>query len=263
VLFPTDDASLLTVSKYKQELATHYRIAAEDWGIVRPLLEKTHTYEIAERHGIPCPRIQAIDNRNQALDFACEVGFPCIIKPSVGHKFFERYKAKMVFAHTPEEFSALLDDFEGYDEQLMVSEFIPGEDTAGANYNSFYNAGAPTQEFTAQKLRLKPSRIGFPIAVVSRNLPEVVELGRKVINAIGLNGFSCTEFKKDSRDNIYKLMEVNARPNFSGMLALRCGINFPYMSYQMAVGQAISSKALHAAQEVYWIDEERDISGMV
>jgi D-aspartate ligase len=263
VLFPTDDASLLVVSKYREQLAARYRVVAEDWAIVRQLLEKVHTYEIAARCGVPCPRIQAITSTPQALDFARQVGFPCIIKPSVSHTFFKRYHVKMVIARSVNELKGWISRLEDYQDELMLSEFIPGDDTCGANYNSFYRDGSPRQEFTASKVRLKPARIGFPTAVISQHIPEIIEYGRALIGAIGYCGFSCAEFKRDERDNTYKLMEINARHNFSGMLAFRCGINFPYLSYLAAIGQDVPASGLAQINGIYWIDEERDVCGLL
>ena len=109
----------------------------------------------------------------------------------------------------------------------MLCEFIPGDDTCGVNYNSYCDDGRPGNEFTAQKLRLKPRLIGFPTAIVGRWLPEVAAAGRRVMAALSYSGFSGTEFKRDPRDGIYKLMEVNARPNFSGWLAVNSGGTSP------------------------------------
>ena len=263
VVFPTDDASLMAVSKHKERLSGRYRVVAEGWAVVRQLLEKEHTYAIAERHGVPCPRVRMIGGVDEALELAHEVGFPCLVKPSLGHAFFRRHHAKMVFAGSPEELRGLIDRFGPEASGLMLSEFIPGDDTCGANYNSFHVDGHPCQEFTAEKIRLKPARIGFPTAVVSRWRPEVAELGRRMVRAIGYRGFSCAEFKRDERDGVHKLMEVNARHNYSGALALACGINFPYLSYLDALGRAFPAGGRAQKEGVRWIDEERDISGVV
>jgi D-aspartate ligase len=262
VLFPTDDGSLMAVSKHKERLQQHFAVVAEDWRVVRQLLEKARTYEIAHRCGVLAPRVRVIDGEDEALVFAREIGFPCIIKPSVGHTFFKRYGVKMLFVNSIDELKASIERLADYSNSLMLSEFIPGDDACGANYNSFYVDGVPCQEFTAQKLRLKPTGIGFPTAVVSRHLPEVIAQGRLMIGAIGYRGYSCTEFKRDPRDNKYKLMEVNARHNYSGMLALTCGRNFPYSSYRYAIGQKVPASATAQTNGRYWVDEERDIIGL-
>lgn len=263
VLFPTDDASLLVVSKFKNRLADQYKVVAEDWAVVRRLLEKVHTYELSERYGVPCPRVQPITDVAQTMDFARQVGFPCIIKPSVSHTFFSRYRVKMVFAHSAGELRDWLERFDGYPDELLLCEFIPGDDTCGANYNSFYIDSNPHQEFTASKVRLNPSRIGFPTVVVSKHIPEVIAYGRKLLGSMGYRGFSCAEFKRDERDNTYKLMEINARHNFSGMLALRCGINFPHISYLYAIGRELPTAGQAQMNGTYWIDEERDLKGLL
>lgn len=262
VLFPTDDASLLAVSKYKEQLANYYRVVAEDWAIVRQLLEKVHTYKISTQCGVPCPQVEPVTGVSQAIDFARQVGFPCLIKPSVSHTFFSRYRVKMVVVHSVNELTDWLARLEEYPDELMLCEFIPGNDTCGANYNSFYLDGAPYQEFTARKVRLNPTRIGFPTVVFSQHTPEIITLGRALIESIGYRGFSCTEFKWDQRDNTFKLMEVNARPNFSGMLAFRCGINFPYISYRDAIGLDLPPAGQSQENGIYWIDEERDFKGL-
>lgn len=262
VLFPTDDASLLALSRYKERLAGQYHVVAEDWPVVRQLLTKLSTYELATRYGVPCPLVQKIDNAADAAAFARDVGFPCLIKPSVGHTFFARYRAKMVLVHTLDELKDWISRLGEYSDELMLSEYIPGDDTSGVNYNSYYSGGRPFCEFTARKVRLKPERIGFPTVVKSCRVSEVLEHGRTMLETIRYRGFSCMEFKRDRRDGSYKLMEINARHNFSGMLALRCGLDFPYLSYADAIGAALPSPPADWPRDIFWIDEERDAKGL-
>lgn len=262
-LVPTDDASLVAVSRNKERLSQAFRVVAEDWEIVRQLIEKRYTYEMAQAHEIPHPTMRMISSRAEATAFARTIGYPCLVKPSVGHAFFKKFKSKMIMVRDESQLRRIVDELADYAADMMLCEFIPGDDGCGANYNSFFVSGQPHQEFTAQKVRLKPSTIGFPTTVVSRRLPEVIELGRRMIAACGLNGFSCTEFKRDPRDGIFKLMEVNARANYSGMLALRCGIDFPMLGYLQAIGEPLPQGRLDQLEGVHWIDEERDIKGLL
>lgn len=262
VLFPIGDGSLVAVSRNRDQLLPHFRIVAEDWGIVRQVIEKRLTYDLAHQHGIPCPRIHVARDAEDALAFAAEIGFPCLLKPSVGHVFFDRYQAKMLMIHNADRLREIIENLTDYDAELMVSEFIPGNDMCGVNYNSYYVDGVPVAEFTAQKIRLRPTMIGFPTAIVSKRLPEVVELGRRMIGFLGYNGFSCIEFKKDIRDNSYKLMEVNGRHNFSGLLAVECGLNFPYFSYLDALGEKFPVEQHEQTEGIYWLDEHMDIRGL-
>ena len=261
VLFPTDDASLMAVSKHEPRLAAHFRLVAENWSIGRQLLHKEKPMRSPPMRDPGATRLGA-GLRAQSPGVRAPSEFPLLLKPSVGHVFFKEFGVKMLHVHSVDELEAWMVRLRSYAGTMMLSEFIPGDDTCGANYNSFYVDGVPVQEFTAAKLRLKPRSIGFPTAVVSRHIPEIIERGRAMIKAIGYRGFSCMEFRRDSRDGRYKLMEINARHNYSGMLALACGLNFPYLSYLQASGRSITRLPAVPVQERYWVDEERDIGGL-
>lgn len=259
VIFPSDDASLVATSRHRERLAAAgFRIVAEDWPMVRTLIEKHRTYEVAERAGVPYPRLHLVRDAGETRRFAREIGFPCLLKPSTGHLFFRKLGRKMLMVGSPQELERYLELGRDYGGELMLCEFIPGGDACGANYNSFAAGGRVLREFTAAKLRLKPTLIGFPTAVESRWIPEVAESGRRMIAALGYEGFSCMEFKRDARDGRYKLMEVNGRHNFSGRLAVACGLDFPWMSYLAAQGLPLPAVGAPAKEGVCWIDEERD-----
>jgi predicted ATP-grasp superfamily ATP-dependent carboligase len=87
-------------------------------------------------------------------------------------------------------------------------------------------------------------------------VPEVLEAGRRLLRAGGHYGFACTEFKRDPRDGVYKLMEVNVRHNLSAQLAIHCGINFPWLQYRHLVeGRLPEPQGFKAG--VSWIDLAR------
>ena len=62
VLIPTDDGSLVAISRNATSLENLHRPTCEPWSLVRQLIEKVSTYEIARAHGIPCPRILIADS---------------------------------------------------------------------------------------------------------------------------------------------------------------------------------------------------------
>ena len=263
VLIPSDDGSLVAISRHSQRLSSTFRLCSEPWSVVHRLIEKHFTYEIARNNGIPAPALHMIESVEESVEFAHRIGYPCLIKPSVGHLFFKRFGKKMLMVASEAELRAQLAVAKTSDGPLMLCEFIPGDDTCGVNYNSFALDGEPCTEFTAQKVRNKPQLIGFPTAVRSVVLPEAQQLGRRMLRALRLNDFSCMEFKRDPRDGIYKLMEVNARHNYSGSLALACGINFPLLSYRHAANQRVLPEFPPQQENVLWIDEERDALNIV
>jgi len=181
------------------------------------------------------------------------------VKPSQGHQYFEAFRRKMVRADGFDQMLAAYREATEAGFEVMLQEFIPGGSSQGVNYNSYSWGGETLVEFTAGKIRNAPRDTGSPCCIKSARVPEVLEPGRKILRAMGFEGFACTEFKRDPRDGIYKLMEVNGRHNLSSLLAVRCGVNFPWIHYQHLIHHKRPS-ACHYVTDIYWIDILRDIS---
>ncbi len=260
VLIPSDDATLVPTSRHKGRLEEDFKVSAVRWDITEKCIDKKRTYALADSIGVPAPKTRVPRGADEAIDFVDEIGFPCLLKPSVGHRFYETFKKKMVFIENVQQLKEAFELSEHCGAEMMIQEYIPGDDTAGANYNSFFVGGVPRVEVTAQKVRLAPPRIGFPRVVVSKYIPEVLDAGRKILSALDYDGFSCTEFKRDARDGVYKLMEVNGRLNLSTPLSVRSGVNFPYLAYRYSLEGTLTETPNRFTEGIYWIDIGKDIA---
>jgi D-aspartate ligase len=185
------------------------------------------------------------------------IQYPCLVKPSQGAIYHRKFKRKMTRVENLDQMISAYQEATDAGFETMLQELIPGDDSQGANYNSYFYNGEPLIEFTAQKVRNGPPGLGAPRVLVSKHVPEVLESGRKILKAMGFYGFSCIEFKKDIRDGVYKVMDINPRYNMSGLLALRCGINFPWINYKHSIYGEIPTPYDYRTG-VYWIDDYRD-----
>lgn len=259
ILIPNDDHTLVAVSKYKDALKEYFIVAATDWSVTNKYIDKMHTYSLAEKLNIPSPKTLIPQSLSEVEDYGKRIEYPCIVKPRRGHRYYDIFKKKMAVTNNYdemiEEYSKAAD--EGL--ELMLQELIPGEDTNGLNYNSYFYNGKIVTDFAAQKIRISPPGFGVPCVVKSCDvIPEVKESTEKILDAIGFNGYSCTEFKKDERTGVYKLIEVNGRNNRSTRLAVKCGLNFPWLTYNHLAYNKIPAEENYK-KNVYWIDETRDI----
>jgi D-aspartate ligase len=262
VLIPADDGTLSTVSKHKRLLESRYIVACPDADVTERFITKKYTYEIAGTVGVRAPKTTVPRSLTDVERCAAKIEFPCLIKPCQSHRYFELFKQKVAKVSNLDEMRTEYVRSTAAGVEVMIQELIPGGDRQGANYNCYFWNGRPLVEFTAAKVRLGPPAFGVPRVVVSKDIPEIKDLGRRVLAAMGFSGYACVEFKKDVRDGAYTLMEVNGRHNRSGLLALRCGINFPWIEYQHLVNGRFDVPP--AAQEgVYWIDEFKDIAKSV
>jgi predicted ATP-grasp superfamily ATP-dependent carboligase len=226
-------------------------------------IDKQFTYALAETCGVPAPRTLVPHSLVEAVSNAKELGLPCLVKPCQSHLYYERFHRKMVMASSlgqiEEAFCMAMDA--GL--EVMLQEIIPGDDHEVVNYNTYVCKGQFLPEFTAIHERNAPPWFGSPRVAHSRRIPEVVEPGRRILSKLGFEGYACTEFKRDRRDGTYKLMEINGRHNLSTMLAVTCGINFPWLHY-LHLGEGIVPQVSTYREGVYWIDLIRDLgySGM-
>lgn len=258
LLVPASDAALAAVSRNKDVLSETYVVAATDWEVTQRFIEKKYTYALADEAGVPAPRTTIPRSVEDVEGYAASAMFPCLVKPSQGHLYKARFGTKMHRVDDLDELIAAYRRAEDAGLEVMLQEIIPGPDGDGANYNSYTWDGGPPVEFTARKIRGSPPVFGSPRVALSEIVPEVVEPGRRILRALGFSGFSCTEFKRDERDGVWKLMEVNGRHNLSSLLAVRCGVNFPWIEYRHLVeGEHPRSRGQRTG--LYWIDLVRDL----
>ena len=111
----------------------------------------------------------------------------------------------------------------------------------------------------SQKVRLGPPEFGLARVCVSRPMPELSAPAGRFLDALGYMGYSCTEFKRDPRDGIIKLIEVNGRVNRSILHPLAAGLNYPALMYRHLVEGRPVQAAPKSSKPVYWIDLASDL----
>jgi len=259
ILMPADDATLKIVSQNKVLLSEYFRVACSDWSIIEKIIFKQHTYAIAEKLGVPTPASVILKDESDIKYAAQKTNFPCILKPFESHTFYEMFNKKMVLVKNQYQLEEVFHQINKTGAKLLLQEYIPGDDTAGVNYNSCSIRGEIKQDFLAHKVRMSDDGFGIPTTVVSSEMnKEVVSHSKLLLKELNYTGYSCIEYKYDERDSQYKFMEINGRYNRSVLLSLKCGINFPFLEYQGSVGEKANYKRKYKTG-VFWIDEYKDL----
>ena len=81
----------------------------------------------------------------------------------------------------------------------------------------------------------KSADISIPISKV----PDMKEVIIKYLTSINYRGIFAAEFKRDSRDNILKFLEVNARSWWNNSFPSMCGVNIILTAYLEAIGKEV------------------------
>jgi len=260
VVFAVDDPTLTVLSKNHDVLKSAFLFPSPGWSVIKRVINKDLTYEIAEREGIPYPKTMRLDiSAPLRTELLQEFTFPFLIKPVQSHTYYDAFKVKMTVVSDMEALEAEFSRCRERQIDITVQEIILGNARQGFNFNSLCYNGRIQQGFTAHKIRMTANGYGVPTVVKSCEMVDKLrEYSETLLTAIGYEGYSCIEYKYDERDGLYKLLEVNGRYNRSSLLSFKLGINFPWLEYNHLInGRSI---AQHSYQKgVYYIDEFKDL----
>jgi predicted ATP-grasp superfamily ATP-dependent carboligase len=126
--------------------------------------------------------------------------------------------------------------------EVLVQEIIPG---AGSNQFSmcmFVKDGRAIGRMAAKRWRQHPREFGRAATFVETvDCPQLEEPTLRFLRAIGYYGLAEIEYKLDSRDGQYKLLDVNARTwGFHG-LGPSAGVDFSYLLFADQVGRPVET----------------------
>ena len=243
ILVPTNDVAVYILSRHRETLEEYYKVSTPSWDVVRLAYNKKLTYQIAEKNEIPIPKTFYPENLDALQERLSDITFPVIIKPAIVDHFYKEAKAKVFKTNTKDELiqayikaSHIIDPSE-----IMVQEVIPGGPDLLYSFCSFFKNGKVMGMCIGRRSRQRPMDFGSASTFVeSVYVPELIELGTHLLKAMNYYGLSEVEFKKDPRDGKFKLLEVNARTWLWHSLAIRCGVDFPYLLYKDMNGEEVT-----------------------
>jgi D-aspartate ligase len=259
VLLPVGDIELAVIFKNKSKLEKYYAFLPVDFNIVEKLLNKRRFSETVDRLNIPHSKTYFLKDELEFEKISKEIEYPCILKPVQSDNFRFEFKTKLFLAKSKEELikKYQLSVLKNY--EVIIQEIIPGNVRDHYGFNAYYDRkGEPNGSIMYQRIREFPHHFGNGCAIESIWEPELEEITTELVKKIGYHGIIDAEFKKDSRDNEFKIIEVNPRCWMQISLPTRCGINFPYMAYLDTIGKDFE-KQMFNRKRVKWFFFPEDI----
>ena len=251
VIYANDDRTVGVLSRHKRELEEYYRVPVPDWEITKAAIDKRLTHALAERAGVPYPRTfypGGVDDLDRP-----DLAFPVIIKPAIRDNYYDKARKKAVRADGPDALrreylkaSSLIDPAE-----IMVQELIPGGAGNLYSYGSLHSPRGVLGKVVARRTRQHPVEFGrVTTHAETVRVPELEDMGRRLLEVMGYQGISEVEFMLDPRDGAYKLIEINARFWAWHSLAIAAGVDLPYVMYQDMLGE--KARAGDFEEGVHW-----------
>ncbi len=215
------------------------------WADMSKLYNKKYLYQIAEQHGIPYPKTIEIESLKDIAQRLESIKEPIIVKPQtttsqnlIAQCGIQTYHRTQKF-NKKEDFLKWIDILlkNNVDFPVLVQEFIPGDATTLYTLTSYSNQeGELMAGSVGHKLRQFPPVAGRITSGVLHHDDELFNIGRKFLKIVGFHGLANTEFKYDSRDGLYKLMEINTRLGAWNYSTLYAGLNLIKIAVEDTLG---------------------------
>jgi predicted ATP-grasp superfamily ATP-dependent carboligase len=144
----------------------------------------------------------------------------------------------------------------------MVQELIPGRGDMQYSYAAFIADGEPCASLVARRLRQYPLEFGRSSSYVETiHEPAIEESAQYLLSAQKFTGLVEVEFKRDSRDGEFKLLDVNPRVWGWHSIGRRAGVDFPYLLWQHYQGCALARA--RGAPGIRWVRAITDIQAVL
>ncbi len=240
LLIGTNDNYVKLISENKKILEKYYIFNYPDIEIVNNLLIKEKFYTKYKDIGLDMPSTYFYKcNQNDSIEKVKQYfkEYPIIIKPSDGVEYhhLEQVLDKVYKVYNEEKLEEVIKKIEnaGYNNTLIIQEFIPGDDSA--LFDSLFYVGKDKKAKLATFAQIglqehTPTGIGNCTVLVNGfdehgYKEELVYKLKEFIEKIGYQGFAEFDIKYDERDNKYKVLEINPRQSRSGYYMAACGYN--------------------------------------
>ena len=258
VLFPSDDECVRIFAQHRERLSEHYLVTTPSWDVIRFVYDKWLTYGLAKQGGIPVPETY---NPNNVEDLvSLNLDFPVVLKPAISTHLSLVTRKKAYRANDMRELidlyemmAAIMDPSE-----ILIQELIPGRAENLFSFVGFFKDGAPVAGLSARRPRQHPMEFGRASTLVETvNIPELETLATSFLRRIGYSGLAEVEFMYDQKDARFELLEVNARIWGWHTIAIRAGLDLPYLAYADALGKEVTLGP--ARDSVKWVRLVTDV----
>jgi predicted ATP-grasp superfamily ATP-dependent carboligase len=218
------------------------------------LTDKATLLELAEAHMVPVPRGSVVASVAEAARVAAHLGYPVILKPARSRMLIsDRIVATSVCrAQDAAELQQLLEVAPWFPQlPVIVQEYVPGH---GTGIFCLYDRDRALAWFAHRRLREKPPSGGVSVLCESVPVdPTLQDYADSLLRAARYRGVAMVEFRMGNNGRPY-IMEVNARFWGSLQLAIDCGVDFPWLYYQMMTDAPVVAVADYAVgRRLRWL----------
>ena len=237
VVIPVSDVTTRAIGERQQAIRRHSGVAVPPLEAFDFVSDKWWLLQRAAACGISIPRTQLVAGGADVQRILPAVTFPVVVKPARSRIRTDTgwLKASVHYADSESDLLRLYRETPYLAcHPSLIQERITG---CGTGIFVLFDRGRPLASFAHRRIREKPPSGGVSVLCESVAVePELFDQADRLLGPLGWHGVAMVEYKRDRQTGQSVLMEVNGRFWGSLQLAVDAGVDFPYLTYQLALG---------------------------
>lgn len=234
MVLPTELSTQMLLAKNRGSIERYARLPFADNNLTSDIQDKAWLMKYAMGKGIPCPSTEFPASLNAVEAIREKLKYPVVIKPRVSSG-----SRGMTYVKKP---GSLVEAYREVHEKYpypVIQEFIPNGGAYGVGALLNFNS-EPRASFVYRRIREYPVNGGPSTMRESVRHEDIRSRALDMLQSLKWSGIAMVEFRVDSRDGRPKLLEINPRFWGSLWLAIRSGVDFPYLLYKIAMDGDVS-----------------------
>jgi predicted ATP-grasp superfamily ATP-dependent carboligase/protein-tyrosine-phosphatase len=243
MLLPMTDLAVELIAPHAAALKGEISIPIPSLARYHQLSNKYELTNWARANGVPVPETVFVPDGDIGKVLGQIKQWPVIVKP--GSSLIDRNgslaRSTVHVAHDADELTLLYQDRWYLRHPSLIQQRIIGD---GQGVFGLFSDGKPLALFAHRRIREKPPSGG--VSVLRESIPlayPITDYALKIAESANWHGVAMVEFKVDRESGVPYLMEVNGRFWGSLQLAVDAGLDFPFLTYQLATGRPIDAMA--------------------
>lgn len=235
IIFPIGEWTLVPISDNRELFADNIKLPFASKEAIQKTFNKSSSLRIAADQGVPIPETHFVNNTRELKEASRSISYPAVIKSRCswvwngGKALFSR----PTYVNSPEQLIVQYEITHNEFPFPMIQEYIPG---TAFHIGVLCNNSRLKAACCVREHRTIPVTGGYATLRESVALDhKMKEYAIRLLEALDWHGVAEVEFKLDPRDSTLKFMEINGRFWGSLELAIRAGVDFPFLLYRLAV----------------------------
>ena len=234
IVFPLFDMSARILAAHLDELEKYAFICANPKEVYGKASDKLEVMRTCEELGIPHPQT-AFDVIDMQDVKERKLHYPIVIKPKAlyGARGFKRFKTASQLERFVREKHVGLNDY-------VLQEQIPDGSSLVTCVLYVDRNGDVKSSYLYKSEHFYPLEGGTSTLNGILGRKDIVENCKRLVQSMNLKGLIGIDIMVDSRDNIGKIIEINARCVHGITLGFEAGVNHAQQILEDAIGQQVT-----------------------